>query len=297
MSRTSSGDFGEKLLEIDHLCARSHLSIRYKPTAGPSEPSKSNLPRMSAKGACAFWICLFGNLHWKHQAGSCAASEQLRQRITCRSLQFNVTVDNNQFRFLRNDGALLQVDIPPGLYSFDELNRTLKNLLLFDYNITNYALAPIQSSQRVSEVFIVTPNPSIIRTYWPLGTLQNLLGFDVTRVTSNPVGTSGQYFGDRTARFNQIDFYIIQTSLLSRGIRLNNKYAGVIAQVPIDNVPGSLINYAPQNIQWTAAPELGNGSTANNVTTILTDSNGNPVDTQGESYSVAIQVKYKVPLY
>ena len=211
--------------------------------------------------------------------------------------QFNVTVDNNKFSFLRNDGALLQVDIPPGLYSFDELNRTLKNLLLFDYNITNYALAPIQSSQRVSEVFIVTPNPSIIRTYWPLGTLQNLLGFDVTRVTSNPVGTSGQYFGDRTARFNQIDFYIIQTSLLSRGIRLNNKYAGVIAQVPIDNVPGSLINYAPQNIQWTAAPELGNGSTTNNVTTILTDSNGNPVDTQGESYSVAIQVKYKVPLY
>ena len=211
--------------------------------------------------------------------------------------QPNVTEENNIFTFERNDGAILTVTLPVGLYSFDELNRTLKNLLLFTYNITNYSWSPVQSTQRVSEVFIVTPNPSIIRTYWNLGSPQNLLGFNLGRFTSNPVGTSGSYVGDTTAKFNQIDFYLIKTSLLSKGIRVNNKYSGVIAQVGISGPAGSLIDFLPQNIQWTSAGELGNGSTVTNVTTILTDSNGKPVETFGESFSVNLIIRWKVPLY
>lgn len=211
--------------------------------------------------------------------------------------QYNVSETNNKFEFLRNDGALLEIFIDPGLYSFDELNRTLKNVLLFTYGISNYSLSPVQASQKVSEVFTVTPNPSIIRVYWNLGTFQDLLGFDVGRVTSNAVGTSGSYIGDKTAKFNQIDFYIISTSLLSRGIRQNNKFAGICAQVPINNIPGSLVTFEPQNITWTACPELANGTTTNVVTSILTDSSGRPVNTRGEAWSFSIMIRYNVPIY
>lgn len=213
--------------------------------------------------------------------------------------QFNVTEANNRFIF-EGVGVPIGLNtllIPVGLYSFDELNRTLRNLLLFSFNVTNYTLVGVQATQRVSEVFQVTPSPQITRVHWPLGTFGNLLGYFPTRVTSNPASTAGVYPGDETAAFNQIDFYLIQTSLLSRGIRTNNTFRGVIAQVPITDVPGSLISFQPQNIQWTAAPELGGGATVTSVQTILCDSNGQPLPTYGEPWSVTLQIRWKIPLY
>lgn len=214
--------------------------------------------------------------------------------------QYNITDLNNKFRFTATAPAgTREITIPNGLYSFDALNNTLRGLLLANFNISNYTLVAVQATQKVSEAFAASGagGPIILQTVWSLGTFQNVLGFSPTRVTNNPPLTNNTYPGDFVARFNLIDFYIIQSSLVSRGIRTGNSFRQVVAQVPINDVPGALILYEPVNVQWTAAPELGNSACISQVTTILADSDGNPVDTQKEPYSVTLQVKWRVPLY
>ena len=211
--------------------------------------------------------------------------------------QPNITEKNNRFEFLANGFAGPQVlFVPPGLYNFDELNELLKQALLDNYGITNYNLVAVQSTQRVTEQFFLTGGNELFETSWPLGTIGDVLGFFPTRVTNDAL-QGHDYPGDKTARFNAIDFYLIQSSLVNRGIRSNSTYRSVIAQVPINDLPGAQIVYSPINPQWTAAPELGNGSSVTSVQTILADSNGQPVGTQGEAYTVTLMVKWKVPLY
>ena len=210
--------------------------------------------------------------------------------------QPNLTAENNQFRFEASGFAGTQtIFIPVGLYTFDSLNSTLQQILFSTYNISNYGLIAVQSTQRVTEQFVVTAAPQVFATRWTAGTFYEILGFNLGRVSSG--GPFNRTFpGDKTARFNVIDFFLIQSSLVNRGIRTNNTFRSIVCQVPITSPPGSLIVFEPVNLQWTAAPELL-GSTVSTIQTSLLDSNGQAVDTQGEPYSVTMQVRWKVPLY
>jgi len=209
--------------------------------------------------------------------------------------EFNVTEANNQFQFQRVFPAIVQtIFIPPGLYSFDALAAQLYSQLS-DAGITNYRLVASQPNQRVNESFTSLPN-GIVQTFWPAGTFWDLVGFTLGRNTVFPNAGPAVYPGDRTARFNTIDYYLIHSSLVSRGIRTNGTYLQVIAQVPINAPPGSELLYEPQNPVVTPANEL-TGAVVSQVTTLLTDSNNNPVDTRGEAYTVGVVIRFSVPIY
>lgn len=209
--------------------------------------------------------------------------------------QWNLTEDNNQFKYVRQGFPVLQtLVIPPGLYSFDELSAQLYSQLSA-INITNYRLVANQPNQRVYESF-TTSATGIIRTEWPLGTFGDVCGFDVGRVTVFPNVAAAAYSGDKTAKFNAIDYFLVQSTLVSKGIRTNGKYLGVIAQVPINGPPGSELLYEPQNPVFTPASELA-GNAVSQVTTLLTDSNNVPVNTRGENYTVGVVITWQVPIY
>ena len=208
---------------------------------------------------------------------------------------FNVTEANNQFRFQRVFPAVIQtVFIPPGLYSFDALNNELTAQLTAG-GITNYRLVANQPQQRVYESFTVQAN-GIVQTFWPEGTFYKIAGFNLNRNTVFPNVAPAAYAGDKTAAFNTIDYYLIHSSLVSRGIRTNGTFLQVIAQVPINAPPGSELLYEPQNPVVTPANEL-TGSVISQVTTLLTDSNNVPVDTRGEAYTVGVVIRWSVPVY
>lgn len=208
---------------------------------------------------------------------------------------FNLTEKNNQFQFQRVFPAIVQtIFIPPGLYSFDALNNELLAQLTAG-GISNYRLVANQPKQRVYESFTPFPN-GIVQTFWPEGTFYDLLGFNVNRNTVYPNSGPQAYIGDRTARFNQVDYYLIHSSLVSRGIRTNGTFLQTIAQVPITQPPGSELYYNPMNPVKTSAREL-EGAVVSQVTCLLTDSNNNPVNTQGEAFTVGVVIRWEIPLY
>lgn len=208
---------------------------------------------------------------------------------------FNVIEGKNFFRFVRANNPSIQLStiIPPGLYSFDTLNQWLVNYLS-TIGVTNYTWTADQPTQRVLQNF--TPSPvGIFRTVWTADTIHELLGIDIG-LTNYPNVTQESIPGENTARFNTVDYYLIHSSLVSRGIRLNGVYNQLVAQVPIDQPPGSELLYFPQNPPQSPANELV-GSVVSQVQFILTDSNNVPVNTRGEAYSVTVVIRWYIPTY
>jgi hypothetical protein len=123
-----------------------------------------------------------------------------------------------------------------------------------------------------------------------LTTFRDILGFN-SQVLGPTVVSTTDFQGDNIAAFNTIDFFLIHSDLVSRGIRVNNVYDQVIAQVLIDTAPGSQIISTPFNPPKSPAWELI-GATRNRIRFWLTDQNGVAVNTNNENWSARIIIEY-----
>lgn len=121
-------------------------------------------------------------------------------------------------------------------------------------------------------------------------TFRDILGFN-SQVLGPTVVASTDFQGDNVAAFNAIDFFLIHSDIVSRGIRINNVYDQVIAQVLINVSPGSQIISTPFNPPKSPAWELI-GSSRNRIRFWLTDQNGNTVNTNNENWSLRMIIEY-----
>jgi hypothetical protein len=93
------------------------------------------------------------------------------------------------------------------------------------------------------------------------------------------------------AAFNQVNYFLIKTDLVNRGIRFNNNYSSIISQVLIDKAPGSQILFRPFNPIKLSVPELI-GTNRTLIKFYLTDDRGRPVNTNGEYWTARISIKW-----
>jgi hypothetical protein len=96
---------------------------------------------------------------------------------------------------------------------------------------------------------------------------------------------------DNVAALNQIDYFLIHSDLVSRGVRINNTYNQTIAQVLITATPGSQIVSTPFNPPHSQAPELI-GAKRSRISFWLTDQSNNLVNTNNENWSARLVVRY-----
>ena len=121
--------------------------------------------------------------------------------------------------------------------------------------------------------------------------LQKQTSRTATKAKTAPVNK----LADNTAGFNTINYFLIGSDLVRRGIQINNKFAGVIAQVLIDVSPGSQIVSTPFNPSKIQCDELI-GSKRTNLRFRLTDDKLRPVNTNGEYYSARIVIRYQIKM-
>lgn len=97
------------------------------------------------------------------------------------------------------------------------------------------------------------------------------------------------------AKFNQIDYYLINSSIINQGLRINSTYNHTIARVLIDVEPGSQIVYSPNHPTRCNANSL-RGQRKTEIEFWLTDQNYNRVDTNSENWSATIAIEYYLPI-
>lgn len=197
---------------------------------------------------------------------------------------------------------VFSIVFPQGLYDLKDLNESLQRELenagtkTFDAAQPNTKKYLIQfyADTATQKVEIRVNYPNVLVDFTQNDTPRDILGFDALSYGPYPL-TPYKLLAPNVAMFNTIDYFLIHTDLLNKGIRINNQYSQTISQVQIDVSPGSQIISRPFNPTSVSADELA-GSNRNNLRFWLTDDKNRAINTASEYWSVRLVIKYLLPM-
>lgn len=212
--------------------------------------------------------------------------------VVCQSAQIwntspNISDNNNRVLYTDPDVGTITIVIPQGLYDISLLNAEINR--------------QIDEAGGMDDAFVIIANDATQKTIIKLKSIgsvvdfttpqsiNDLLGFDSVVLTST--AEDELFDSQNVASFNNIDYFIIHTDLITHGIRINNKYSQSVAQVLISAPTGSLIVYQPQNPPEIPSNELI-GNKKNIINVWLTDQDNKRVDTAKENYSMRLMIYY-----
>jgi hypothetical protein len=201
----------------------------------------------------------------------------------------------------RADGSpaqLFTVQIPQGLYDLTGLNNTIQLLLenagakIIDGTNTK-PLIQIGSDSATQKILIRYNYPNVYIDFSPSNSLRDILGYDQTQVgpySNAPVNK----LAPNVAQFNTVNYFLIASDLVSKGIRFNNRYNQVVSQVLINVSPGSQIVSTPFNPPRVSSQELA-GVKRSILRFRLSDDKLRPVNTNGENFTARVVIRYLRP--
>lgn len=202
----------------------------------------------------------------------------------------NISADfaNNQFTFTTSSApaGTYTFIFPQGLYSLSGIGSFISTQLV-NLGLPSglFQFTGDDATQRVVITFQLAGD-SI--NFGAANSIGSVLGF-APAVIAAPVANYSVY-GTSTANLNRNNSYRIRGTLVSAGIQVNAVAGGIIAQVPIDQSPGSQINYQPQQPLWFGAGELI-GVGKQQLQFYLENEKGESTPTGGEYWSFVVQFR------
>lgn len=201
----------------------------------------------------------------------------------------NITTGVND-AFSIDDGVTgpFNVTVDQGLYDLSSLQQSVESAVIAA--IGPAGMFTFIADNATQKVIIRVNQVGVSIDFTGGTTFRDILGFNSQVLGPTTVAVT-DFQGDNIAAFNTIDFFLIHSDIVSRGIRVNNVYDQVIAQVLIDTAPGSQIISTPFNPPKSPAWELI-GATRNRIRFWLTDQNGVAVNTNNENWTARIIIEY-----
>jgi len=186
----------------------------------------------------------------------------------------SANLNNNVLNF--NEGGAHSLTFDPGLYDLNSLNENISQYMV--NNGLSSDLIVFTGDSSTSKVSVQLNSATVVID-WTTSTVSGILGF--TSPSAGPV-TSGTYIeADNIANLNSVTSILINCNF-SSGVYFNNKKSTVIASIVPNVSIGSQIIYEPIN-------PISSQVHVNHIDEIsfwLTNQNNEPIDTNGESYSI-----------
>ena len=180
-------------------------------------------------------------------------------------------------------------EIPQGLYDLPGIESAILTALENQgAKTTPEPLVSLTADDNTQRVRIRLNYTDSAIDFIPPQTPRDILGFGPQLISRPPTVHTAQ----SVAKFNQVNYFLIHSDLVSRGIRFNNTYNQTIMQVTIGVSPGSQIVSTPFNPPRVDAQNLA-GATLNRVKFWLTDQQNRSVSTNGEDWSVRIAIRWE----
>lgn len=185
---------------------------------------------------------------------------------------------------------------PQGLYDITTFNTTLIQLQEDAGMISSLYSPPrpfITASYNISsgKVILIANYTSLSIDFTIAQTPREILGYD-----SQTLGPSTQvptnWTADNLAVFNTITSFLLHTDLVENGLQLNKELFQIVAQVLINNTVGKQIRYQPFNSSVVDASKLA-GNLNRTWKFWITDQNSDPVNLQGEAWSMRIRITWE----
>lgn len=185
-------------------------------------------------------------------------------------------VSSSVFRY---DGV--SYSVPIGNWGLNELSTFMTNLIKPLYPTDKIQITGVDAIAQVQ--VLSTKNIEFVSTNF-----FDVLGFTVGQ---NPIVGGVITLGNNKGKVNAIEYYLIACDIVSNGIRYNNDYNQIVAQVAITQETGSAIIYAP--IQPALIPmDEAKGLIRSRVQARLLNNRLEPANTNGESWSVRLRIKW-----
>ena len=201
----------------------------------------------------------------------------------------------------REDGGPAQlfiVKIETGLYDLTGLNNSLQTGLekagakVLD-GTTPKPLIQLAPDDATQKVLIRFNYPNVYVDFQPADTLRDILGFNATQLGPFPTAPLNE-LAPNVAAFNTVNYFLLASDLVQRGIRFNNRYNQIISQILINVSPGSQIISTPFNPAKVPCNELA-GAKRTNLRFRLTDDKLRPVNTNKEYFTARVVIRFMRP--
>ena len=234
-------------------------------------------------------------------------AEGVEVAVTNATVWFNTSniiegVNDTIYVFGDNTSAgteLFTVKIAEGLYGVEELNASI--LLKLEAlgartldGVGNYLPLISLSGDNATQKIILRFNYTNVYVDFSLPTtFREIIGFDALQYGAY-AGAPLSILAPNVAAFDRVNYYLIHSNLVSKGIRFNNQFNQTIGRVLIDVPPNKEIVSAPFNPPKSHADNLS-GSSLRLLRFWLTDDKQRYVNTRGESFpwTAEITITYK----
>ena len=195
---------------------------------------------------------------------------------------------------------LYSLTIPQGLYDLSALNLAILSELesqgarTLDGTGASLPLISMSADSSTQKVRLRFNYSNVYVDFTQANTMREILGFN-SAVYGPYGGAPINILADTTAAFNTVNYFLIHSDIVSKGVRFNNTFNQTIAQVLINVAPGSQIVSTPFNPARSDASDLA-GSRRTNLRFWLTDDQDRAVNTNNENWSARIVIHYSRPL-
>lgn len=213
-------------------------------------------------------------------------------------------LNNNKFVLYDSNGTHT-VYVQDGLYDIDSLYSQLA--FQFDNLQFNRPFFPFreyfsfsgnESTNRLYITYLNSGQTGAPEIKWADSTITATLGFLPSSPTkpSNPYTPSHEFSleSPNTPRFNAYNSFVLHSDLVNAGIRINDSFDQIIAQIPITSNVGELTMFkatAPQ-VACLCNNLIGPQSARWNFEFWLTSETGVPLDTRGENYDFIVEIDW-----
>ena len=212
--------------------------------------------------------------------------------LVCQSAEIwntspNIKTGINDKLYVEDGMGVLLITIPQGLYDIPLLNAEIDRQMIAGGRPASSIIIIGNNATQKTFIQVLTIGTEI--NFTQPDTIRDILGFQSLLLVSTIVNEL--FTGTNVAAFNNIDFFILHTDLVSHGLRENNRYTQSVAQVLIEAPTGSQIIHQPDNPSEIPCNELI-GSKKNIINVWLTDQDNNRIDTAGENFSLRVVIYY-----
>jgi hypothetical protein len=211
----------------------------------------------------------------------------------------------NDILQISDNNGIHTINIQKGLYDidtlFEQIAFEMDNIPLTRPVFPFKDMVSITGNESTSKLYITFTEYATIANLqfiWINSTVRDILGFNTTSLTNpvNPSTTTSSFSleSDNTPKFNVYNSFIIHSDLVSTGIRLNNNFDNIIAQIPIKASVGELDIYRAQEPSVFALCNnlIGQQSQKWGCEFWITSETGIPLDQRGEYYDFIILISW-----
>ena len=206
------------------------------------------------------------------------------------SFNISAALQNNIFALDVFGEQIWTVTIPDGLYDLSSFSHAINVGLVNQGLISNIVTF---TGDNATQKVIINYSVSGLRVdFTVINSCRSVLGFGEAVYPVAYTTATQSIYGDTTANFNSLDYFLLHSDIVGGGIPDNGKSTSVVARVLITSPPGNQLIFEPRNPIRIPSQQLAGSSISRMHCWVTTQDSVSLPDLNNEEFSILFVIRY-----